>query len=115
MSEEKSVTINLGITGAFVYLACGMAYHLITSDDVFAWSNPWLYIDMALWPFWLLGWVIALIAIVLAVIFGGAYFRDRITKFKNRKAFEKIQKQQEEEREKRRRDIAKATPPESKT
>lgn len=111
MSETKSITFKIGgWLGTFVYLAMGMVYHLMTSDVAFSWGNPWLYIDMTLWPFWLLGWVIVLIIVVLlivAMVFGGAHIMDALNRRKNRKAFEK---RQEEER----RRIAKATPPESK-
>jgi uncharacterized membrane protein len=110
MSETKSITINMGWTGAFVYLACGILYHLMISDVPFAWGNPWLYVDMALWPLWLFGWVLVLIVIIIvivAAVFGGAHIMDALNRRKNRKAYE--QKVEEE-----RRRIAKATLPESK-
>ncbi len=90
MSETKSITINMGWTGAFAYLACGMLYHLVTSDVSFAWGNPWLYVDMALWPLWLFGWFLVLIVIIIAIVaavFGGAHIMDAFDRRKNRKAF----------------------------
>ncbi len=111
MSETKSITFKIGgWLGTFVYLAMGMLYHLMTADVAFSWGNPWLYIDMTLWPLWLFGWFLVLIVIIIAIVaavFGGAHIMDAFDRRKNRKAFEKRQ-------EKERRRIAKATPSESK-
>lgn len=110
MSEEKSITINIGWTGAFAYLACGMLYHLVTSEIPFTWGNPWLYVDMALWPLWLFGWFLVLIVIIIAIVaavFGGAHILDYFEHRKGRRALEKL-------REEERRRVAQATPPESK-
>ncbi len=110
MSEGKSVTFKVGgWIGTFTYLACGMLYHLVMSDNPFSWGDPWLYVDMALWPFWMFGWfillIIAIIAIVAAV-FGGAHIMDAFDRHKNRKA---VAQRVEEER----RRVAQATPPKS--
>ena len=111
MSETKSITFKIGgWLGTFVYLAMGMMYHLMTADVAFSWNNPWLYIDMTLWPLWLFGWLIVLIVIIIAIVaavFGGAHIMDAFNRRKNRKACE--HKVEEE-----RRRIAKATRPESK-
>jgi hypothetical protein len=110
MSETKSITINMGWTGAFAYLACGMLYHLVMSEVPFAWGNPWLYVDMALWPLWLFGWFLVLVVLIIAIgaaVFGGAHILDWNDKRKRIKAYEKGQ---EEER----RRIAQATPPKSR-
>ena len=109
-NESRSVTVNLGWTGAFAYLACGMLYHLVMSDVPFDWGNPWLYVDMALWPFWLFGWFLVLVVIIIvivAAVFGGARIMDIIDRRKNRKAYE-----QRVEEERRR--VAKATLSKSK-
>ena len=53
--------------GSPVYLGIGVLYHLITSDIPFAWSDPWLYITMALWPFMLLGWIFVAFVVISAI------------------------------------------------
>lgn len=41
-----------GIAGAIIYLGIGLlVYMLIYAPDVIVWSNPWVYIISALWPF----------------------------------------------------------------
>ena len=110
MGEEKSVTFKVGgWISSFTYLACGMLYHLVTSDVAFSWNNPWLYVDMALWPFWLFGWFILLVIAIfvcVGLLFGGASIMDSIDRRKNRRAF--AQRAEEE-----RRRLAQATPPKS--
>jgi len=61
------------ISGA-VYLGIGILVYLILGAwSVFTWSDPWLYVYMALWPFiimWnLFIWLMAIILIGL-VIYG---------------------------------------------
>lgn len=117
MSETKSVTFKVGgWIGTFAYLACGMLYHLVMSDTPFSWGDPWLYVDMALWPFWLFGWFILLIIaiiVIVAAVFGGAGIMDWFDRRKRLKDIVKRNARREQEQEEERRRIAKATPSKS--
>jgi len=58
-----------GLGGAIVYLGIGLlVYMLIYAPDVFTWSDPWLYIIAAIWPF-MLAWefIVIIFWIALAV------------------------------------------------
>ncbi len=65
-----------GLGGAIVYLGIGfLVYMLIYAPDVFIWSDPWVYIISALWPF-ALAWeffVIILWLILIAFAIGIVY------------------------------------------
>jgi hypothetical protein len=109
VSEDgKTITVNLGLVGTCVYLAIGILYHLITGDGPFEWSDPWLYVTMAIWPIFLLGWLIALILAAVALWVGYYYFFEDLPKKRRRKA---DVRRNREEFEERRRTAAKATPP----
>jgi hypothetical protein len=42
---------------AVIYIALGILYHLITGDGPFAWSDPWLYVTIGIWPVYFFGWI----------------------------------------------------------
>ena len=50
--------------GLLVYLVLGMIYHMIVTD-VFLWSDPWTYIHMVLWPFFVAWWMFVIAAIIV--------------------------------------------------
>lgn len=106
MSAPSSITVNFGLTGLFVYLGIGILYHLITGDGPFMWSDPWLYVTMAIWPIFALGWVILVIIVVFLVVSLLWYLDDH----KDQKRREKERKQRLGEIEERRRAEARATP-----
>lgn len=59
-----------GITAAAMYFALGLLSYMMIGDfAVFAWTDPWLYVYMAFWPFiwgwYFFLWVAAIIIIVL--------------------------------------------------
>lgn len=58
---------------AVIYIALGILYHLVSSPNAFAWSDPWLYVTIGLWPIFLLGWVF----LIFAVIFVGYVLYDK--------------------------------------
>lgn len=66
------MTINFrGITGLVVYLAIGLlVYTLIYAPVPFDWTNHWVYIVSALWPFALLYELIVLGVYVAILILG---------------------------------------------
>jgi len=114
MSAPKSITINFGLTGLFVYLGLGILYHLATGDGPFLWSDPWLYVTMAIWPIFLLGWIIlAIIVIVIGFVTLWWFYEER-PKAKRREEQRKQRRkdgiQRRETEEERRRAAAKATP-----
>ena len=114
MSESKSITINFGLTGLFVYLAIGILYHLITGDGPFAWSDPWLYVTMAMWPFFLLGWIILAVIVVAIVFVTWWWFAEERPRAKLREEQRKQRREDGNSRrealEERRRAAAQATP-----
>jgi hypothetical protein len=63
---------------------------------------------MALWPLFLLGWFLAVVAVIGVIAFMIFFYDD----WKTRKSRAKIAIQRQQEHEKRRRAAAKATPPE---
>ena len=83
MADEdgrRTLTIKVGgWLGVGIYAACGMLYHLLDAE-VFSWADPWLYVTIFLWPLFLLGWFIviavAIVALVVAVLFGGDLIDD---------------------------------------
>ena len=81
-SSNLNVNFRFPLIGAAFYFALGLIYHLVTGPDEFSWSNPWVYIDMAFWPFFLLGWIIVLVLAMLALCFAGFWVSDT---WKNRK------------------------------
>lgn len=107
MSDKNSITINFGLTGLFAYLGIGILYHLITGDGPFAWTDPWLYVTMAIWPFFLLGWVILAIIVIIILFVIAWYFMEERPRAKR---LEEAGKQRRAKGEERRRAAAKATP-----
>ena len=85
--------------GSPVYLGIGVLYHLITSDIPFAWTDPWLYITMALWPFMLLGWFILLFIVIFLVWVACEWWSD---KSKKRQYSKKVAKNRMERHRKNR-------------
>lgn len=56
------------LSGTIVYLGIGLlVYVLLYTPIVFTWSDPWLYIIIALWPFALI-WNFFVIIFWLALI-----------------------------------------------
>jgi membrane protein implicated in regulation of membrane protease activity len=108
MSAPNSITVNFGLTGLFVYLGIGILYHLITGDGPFMWSDPWLYVTMAIWPIFALGWVILVVVIVVVAFIILWWFYEERPKAKRREA---QRNERREKGEERRRAMAKATPP----
>lgn len=109
MSDETTtatVTFRFGFVGAAIYLAIGMLYHLLMSDGPWLWSDPWTYIHMGLWPFFVFFWIAVTGCVIAAIAFVWMYFEDK----KNVRARRKRREEFEREREERRRAIAKATP-----
>jgi len=109
--------------GTLVYLGLGILYHLITSDISFTWADPWLYVTMAIWPVFLLGWFLLLVAIVFCLFVGFVWYEEhtkprispRLSMRNKRDKNIRDNKRHEEwqEREERRRAAAKATPSQS--
>jgi hypothetical protein len=99
----NTLTIRFGSTGLLVYLGLGILYHLISSDIPFSWADPWLYITMAIWPVFIIGWILAIFFVCfIGFVTYDVYFKPtpsikKISGFKQR-------------REERRRAAAKATP-----
>jgi hypothetical protein len=58
---------------AVIYIALGILYHLVSSPNAFAWSDPWLYVTIGLWPIFLLGWV----AIAFGICYVGYILYDK--------------------------------------
>ena len=79
--------------GSPVYLGIGVLYHLITSDIPFAWSDPWLYITMALWPFMLLGWFILLFFVIFLVWVTCEWWSDKSKKRQSQKKLANFRKE----------------------
>ena len=96
--------------GSPVYLGIGVLYHLITSDIPFAWSDPWLYITMALWPFMLLGWFILIAFAIFVIWVICLWFDEHSKKCQKREKLAKIRKESEQRKERQR--IRASTPPE---
>ena len=112
--DGKSITVNLGLTGTFMYLAIGILYHLISGDGPFMWSDPWLYVTMAFWPIFLLGWIILVIIVVVVIFVILWWFLEERPKAKRRENERKQRREEGNRRreieEERRRTAAKATP-----
>ncbi len=106
----NTLTIRFGSTGLVVYLGLGILYHLISSDIPFTWADPWLYITMAIWPVFLLGWFLLAFAICFCLFVGFMYYEEH-TKRKLYKGIRSRKRYKDwEKREERRRAAAKATP-----
>ena len=102
----SSISIRFGSTGLAIYLGLGVLYHLITSDIPFAWGDPWLYVTMALWPFMLLGWIIAVLIAIFVIWVACQMYDDYFSyeskkRRKNQKLVKIQQAKQAEERERR--------------
>jgi heme/copper-type cytochrome/quinol oxidase subunit 2 len=114
MSAPKSITVNFGLTGLFVYLGIGILYHLITGDGPFMWSDPWLYVTMAIWPIFLLGWIILVIITIVVIFITIWWFTEERPRAKRREEQRKQRREDGNRRretlEERRRTAAKATP-----
>jgi heme/copper-type cytochrome/quinol oxidase subunit 2 len=88
------------------YVALGLLYQLATGDGPFSWVDPWTWITMFLWPFFLLGWIVTVSAGVLVVVFlFFLYSEHRTTKKKQPRT------SIAEHNEERRRQLALRTPP----
>jgi len=115
MSSPNSITINFGWISALIYLGIGILYHLITGDGPFMWSDPWLYVTMAIWPIFLLGWIILVVIVVVAIFIALWWFYEERPKAKRREDERKQRREEGNRRreieEERRRTAAKATPP----
>lgn len=73
----NSITIKFGSVGLLIWVGLGLLYHIITGDEPFSWGNPWLYVDVALWPFFLFFWVV----VTVAVTAGSIYAAIKINKY----------------------------------
>lgn len=79
------MNIQIKFISAIIYLGIGfLVYMLIYAPDVFVWSDPWIYIIAALWPFalaWeflvIIFWIILVIVAIGLVCFLYDYFRNR--------------------------------------
>jgi len=72
---KREVTIKFGSVGFVIWLGIGILYHLLTSDIPFSWADPWLYVTMALWPIFLLGWILLAFVIFLVGLVGIWYYQ----------------------------------------
>lgn len=52
---------------AVIYIALGILYHLITGDGPFAWSDPWLYVTIGIWPVYFFGWILFWFGVAFAL------------------------------------------------
>lgn len=79
------MNIQIKFISAIIYLGIGfLVYMLIYAPDVFVWSDPWIYIIAALWPFALMWEFLVIIFYIILVIvaiglvcFSYDYFRGR--------------------------------------
>lgn len=67
-SRTLNVSFQIPLIGAAFYFAIGILYHYWDSD-VFSWSDPILYVTMAFWPIFVLGWFLVAIAGCLMAAF----------------------------------------------
>ena len=64
------MNIQIKFISAIIYLGIGfLVYMLIYAPDVFVWSDPWIYIIAALWPF-ALAWEFLVIIFWIALAVG---------------------------------------------
>jgi len=74
-----------GLGSVIIYMAIGfLVYMLLYAPDVFAWSDPWIYIIAALWPFALIWeflviifWIALAVGVVILICYLYDYFRNR--------------------------------------
>ena len=69
------MTINVkGFIFSAMWFALGLISYLLIGDySVFLWSDPWVYIYMAFWPFiWI--WFFIVWAVIITVVIGILFF-----------------------------------------
>lgn len=59
----------MGVMGSLIYLAIGLLYHL-GGAGAFSWADPWFYVHVALWPFFVFLWVCAILFWMCAMALG---------------------------------------------
>jgi membrane protein implicated in regulation of membrane protease activity len=86
----NTITVKFGSVGLLIWAGLGVLYHLMTSDIPFTWADPWLYVTMAIWPLFIFGWIVT----VIAVIFVMYAIYDSYTTAARRRRWEKTPKGQ---------------------
>jgi len=94
----SSITVRFGSTGLAIWLGIGVLYHLITSDIPFAWSDPWLYVTMALWPFMLMGWIIVAFVIISIIWLVCTLYGEEVKKRQKARKVANLHRESEERR-----------------
>lgn len=70
-----------GLAGTAVYLGLGLLVYLWLGVYMeFSWTDPWVYVYMALWPFVLffkaLFWVIIIVVAIMVIFFAFKMYED---------------------------------------